>query len=102
MRGTVLVTPGVLTTTAQAIQGRPAREYLGLVSGDALIVIPRARHRGRYNRLRLHQGRQRALRRLAKRASTLGATVVVGIEIDYIDVGIGRLLVTATGTAVRL
>ena len=102
MRGMVLVTPGVLTTTAQQIQGRPVREYLGIVSGDAVIVIHRARHQNQDNRFRLHQGRRRALRGLARRASVRGATVVVGIDIDYVAVGVGRLLVTATGTAVRL
>jgi uncharacterized protein YbjQ (UPF0145 family) len=102
MRGTVLVTLGVLTTTAQQIQGRPAREYLGIVSGDAVVVIYPARHRGREGSFRLLQGRRRALRALAKRASALGATVVVGIEIDHVEIGLGTLLVTATGTAVRL
>jgi uncharacterized protein YbjQ (UPF0145 family) len=102
MRGMVLVTLGVLTTTAQQIQGRPVREYLGIVSGDAIVVIHRIRHRNHDNGFRLHQGRRRALRGLAVRASARGATVVVGIEIDYVAVGVGKLLVTATGTAVRL
>jgi uncharacterized protein YbjQ (UPF0145 family) len=101
-RGMVLVTLGVLTTTAQQIQGRPAREYLGIVSGDAIVEVHRTRHRNHDNRFNLHHGRRRALGRLARCASALGATVVVGIEIDYVEVGAGKLLVTATGTAVRL
>jgi uncharacterized protein YbjQ (UPF0145 family) len=102
VRGMVLVTLGVLTTTAQQIQGRPAREYLGIVSGDSIVAIHRTRHRFRDRRFGIHHGRRRALSRLARCASALGATVVVGIKIDYVAVGAGKLLVTATGTAVRL
>ena len=99
-RGMVLVTLGVLTTTAQHIQSRPAREYLGIVSGDVVVDIRRDRYRG--DNLALHHGRLHALRALATCARERGATVVVGIEIEYVSIGIGTLLVTATGTAVRL
>lgn len=102
MRGTVLVTLGVLTTTADEIQNRPVREYLGIVSGEAIIVIHRAGRRGRIRDLRLNEGRRRAVNALAKRASARGGTVVVGVEFDYVQIGDGRLLVSATGTAVRL
>jgi uncharacterized protein YbjQ (UPF0145 family) len=101
-RSMVLVTLGVLTTTAQQIQGRPAREYLGLVSGDAIVAVHRIRHQNHDNPFCIHDGQRRALRRLARCASAIGATVVVGIEIDYVEVSTGTLLVTATGTAVRL
>ena len=98
----VLVTLGVLTTTAQHIQGRLVREYCGIVSGDAVVVMYRPRYRKRNGNVLLNHGRRRALRALAKRASARGATVVVGIDISYVAVGVGKLLVTATGTAVRL
>lgn len=98
----VLVTLGVLTTTAQQIQGRPAREYCGIVSGDAVVLMHRSRSRARKGNVLLHLGRRRALRALAKQASARGATVVVGIDISYVSLGVGKLLVTATGTAVRL
>ena len=102
MQCMVLVTLGVLTTTSQQIQGRPVREYLGIVSGDAVVIVHRLRRWRRGASIDLQQGRRRALRVLAKRASAGGATVVIGVQMSYVTVGAGRILVTATGTAVRL
>lgn len=102
MRGTVLVTPGVLTTTAHQIHDRPVREYLGIVSGDSVVVIRQAsRHRHDCN-FSLTRGRQHALSALARQASAQGGTVVVGVKIESVQLGPGIMLVTATGTAVRL
>jgi uncharacterized protein YbjQ (UPF0145 family) len=98
----VLVTLGVLTTTAQQIQGRPAREYLGIVSGDAVVALRRIHRRRRSRYVPLHRARSRALRGLAQNASERGATVVVGIEMSYAALGVGRILVSVTGTAIRL
>ena len=39
---------------------------------------------------------------MANRANAHGATVVIGIDIDYVPVGADSLLVTISGTAVRL
>jgi uncharacterized protein YbjQ (UPF0145 family) len=102
----VTITPGIFTTTAQHIQGRVVREYLGIVSGEA-VALRRSRTgsagvRVGSSDLALQHARLRALRTLARRAARLGATVVIGVDFDYVAVGIDRLLVTATGTAVRL
>lgn len=103
----VTVTLGVLTTTSQHIEGRTVREYLGIVGGEAVVVVRRQRRRPFQRMPEIGQddldcARQRALSVLARRASERGATVVLAVHIDYLALGIGRLLVIATGTAVRL
>ena len=52
----------------------------------------------------LMQARQTALKELSDRAAALGADAVVGIDIDYETLGSnnGMLMVTASGTAVRI
>ena len=37
-----------------------------------------------------------------KRATSLGGNAVVGVDIDYQVIGQGRLMVTASGTAVTV
>ena len=102
----VVVAHGIMITTAQRIPRRTVREYLGLVSGEALGHL-RAPDLGPVsfglgeagvgeNALR------RALQAMAQRASDLGATVIIGVSIDYTAVGPGALLVNVTGTAARL
>ncbi len=91
-----------MTTTAQQIEGRPVREYIGLVSGEALILVKRLRRRSPGEESEFQQGQRLALENLARRASARGATAVIGIDIDYVPMGPGRVLVGATGTAVRL
>lgn len=84
------------------------REYLGIVSGDAVAAVAphRTTHgmplRIRSGRVMLHVARQRALREMARRASERGATVVIGVRMDYAALGGGQLLVSVTGTAVRM
>ena len=52
----------------------------------------------------LIQARTQAVEEMAERARVLGADAVVGIDIDYEVLGEnnGMLMVTASGTAVRL
>ena len=52
----------------------------------------------------LINARQQALAEMEQRAAQLGADAVVGVDIDYEVLGAdnGMLMVTASGTAVRL
>jgi uncharacterized protein YbjQ (UPF0145 family) len=103
----------VMTTTVD-VQGRTITEYRGIVTGEAIlganivkdlfagirdIVGGRA---GAYEQ-ELRKARAIALEELAQQARELGADAVVGIDLDYETVGQGSMLmVTASGTAVRL
>jgi uncharacterized protein YbjQ (UPF0145 family) len=105
----------MLMTTTVDIQGRTIAEYRGIVTGEAIlganifkdlfagirdIVGGRS---GAYEQ-ELRKARVIALDELAAAAQQLGADAVVGIDIDYETVGQGgsMLMVTASGTAVRL
>ena len=105
----------MIITTTTSIEGRPVREYVGIVTGEAIlganifkdlfagirdIVGGRS---GAYEE-ELRKARAIALEDLAAAASQLGADAVIGVDLDYETVGQGgsMLMVTASGTAVRL
>ncbi len=104
----------VLVTTTPSVEGRSIETYLGVVSGEAIlganvfkdlfagirdIVGGRA---GAYEG-ELRRARAIALEELVAAATELGANAVVGVDLDYETVGAGSMLmVTASGTAVRL
>ncbi|MBC9072356.1 heavy metal-binding domain-containing protein [Thauera sp. CAU 1555] len=100
-------------STTPTLEGRPIRKYLGVVTGEAIIganifkdmfasirniVGGRA---GAYERS-LADARQVAMDEMAEQAARLGATAVVGIDIDYEVLGAdnGMLMVCVSGTAV--
>ena len=104
----------MIQTTTPSVEGRTIEEYLGVVTGEAIlganifkdlfagvrdIVGGRS---GAYED-ELRKAREIAMRELAAEATSRGADAVVGIDLDYETVGQGSMLmVTASGTAVRL
>ena len=97
------------------LEGRTIAEYRGLVTGEAIlganifkdlfagirdIVGGRS---GAYEQ-ELAKARTIAIEEMTVAASALGADAVVGVDLDYETVGQGgsMLMVTASGTAVRL
>jgi uncharacterized protein YbjQ (UPF0145 family) len=104
----------MIQTTTPSVEGRSITEYLGVVTGEAIlganifkdlfagvrdIVGGRS---GAYEE-ELRRAREIAMQELAAEASARGADAVVGIDLDYETVGNGSMLmVTASGTAVRL
>jgi len=105
----------VIITTTPSVEGRPVSAYLGVIAGEAIlganifkdlfagirdIVGGRS---GAYEE-ELRRAREIAMSELAAAAQQLGADAVVGVDLDYETVGQGgsMLMVTASGTAVRL
>ena len=104
----------MIQTTTPTVEGRTITEYLGVVTGEAIlganimrdlfagirdIVGGRA---GAYEE-ELRKAREIAMEELGAEASGRGADAVVGIDLDYETVGQGSMLmVTVSGTAVRL
>ncbi|MBK8907614.1 MAG: heavy metal-binding domain-containing protein [Rhodospirillales bacterium] len=106
----------MIMTTTESIAGRTIDDYLGIVSGEAVmgtnifrdmfagirdIVGGRA---GSYEK-ELRKAKRTALEEMAEQAAELGADAVVGIDLDYEHLGIGdrsMLMVSANGTAVKL
>jgi uncharacterized protein YbjQ (UPF0145 family) len=105
----------MITTTTPNIEGHPIQEYLGIVSGEAIIGANIFRdlfatvrdivggRSGAYEKV-LGQARQSALGEMEAAAAARGANAVVGVDLDYEVLGAnnGMLMVTASGTAVRL
>lgn len=105
----------IIVTTTPSIEGRPITAYLGLVTGEAILganifkdlfagVRDIVGGRSAAYERELSSARSIALTELAELAASLGADAVVGVDLDYETVGQGgsMLMVTASGTAVRL
>jgi uncharacterized protein YbjQ (UPF0145 family) len=104
----------VILTTTPSVDGRSIGEYLGVVTGEAILGANIVRDlfagirdivggRSAAYEEELRKARQIAMQELSAEASDLGADAVVGIDLDYETVGGGSMLmVTASGTAVRL
>ena len=104
----------ILSTTPQ-LEGHIIKEYLGIVSGEVILGANFFRdfkasltdffggRSGRYEHL-LQDAKDKALKEMESRASVLGANAIVGIDLDYETVGQGQsmLMVSCTGTAVRI
>ena len=105
----------MILTTTPTVEGRTITEYKGVVFGEVIAGVNFLRdfaasirnivggRSGSYEE-ELIRARNQAMDEMAERARTLGADAVVGIDIDYEVLGEnnGMLMVTASGTAVRL
>lgn len=105
----------MILTTTQTIEGRTIVEYKGIVFGEVISGVNIFKDFGAGIRnliggrsssyeKELLDARRKALSELEERARLMGADAVVGIDIDYevLGEGGGMLMVTASGTAVRL
>ncbi len=103
----------MLVSTTTAIEGRPVREYLGVVAGETILGANIFRDIGAQFRnitggrasgyeKELRRGRDEALSEMTQAATDLGADAIIGVDIDYETVGGSMLMVTASGTAVKL
>ena len=104
----------VITTTPN-LEGRSVREYLGIVTGEAIIganvfkdIMAGFRDfvggRSKAYENSLREAREEALREMAAEARARGADAVIGVDLDYevLGSGNGMLMVTTSGTAVAL
>jgi uncharacterized protein YbjQ (UPF0145 family) len=105
----------MILSTTPTIEGRPIREYKGVVTGETIIganVIKdffasvRDIVGGRsasYERV-LHEAKDAAMQEMQDRARELGANAIVGIDIDYETIGASSsmIMVATSGTAVVL
>jgi uncharacterized protein YbjQ (UPF0145 family) len=105
----------IVVTTTPSIEGRRVSRYLGLVTGEAIMganifkdlfagIRDIVGGRSAAYESELRKAREIALDELRRAAADLGATAVVGVDIDYETVG-GQgsmLMVSISGTAVVL
>jgi uncharacterized protein YbjQ (UPF0145 family) len=105
----------MILTTTPTVEGRTIVEYKGIVFGEVITGVNFIKdfgaslrnffggRSGSYEK-ELLAARRSALAELEGRAREKGADAVVGIDIDYEVIGPngGMLMVTASGTAVKL
>jgi uncharacterized protein YbjQ (UPF0145 family) len=105
----------MILTTTPTIEGRSIVEYKGVVFGEVIAGVDFLKdiaasirnfvggRSASYEEELIH-ARSQAMDELQQRATQMGADAVVGIDIDYEVLGAnnGMLMVTASGTAVKL
>ncbi len=105
----------MITSTTPTLQGMTITEYLGLVTGEAILganvfrdVFAGIRDivggRSQAYEQELERAREIAMSEMTARAAKLGASAVVGIDIDYETIGANgsMLMVSVSGTAVTI
>jgi uncharacterized protein YbjQ (UPF0145 family) len=105
----------MIITTTPGIEGKTIQDYKGIVTGEAILGanifkdmfagirdIVGGRSATYENELR--NAKDIALREMEERATALGANAIVGVDLDYENLGAsgGMLMVTASGTAVSV
>lgn len=96
------------------IQGKDIKEYCELVTGEAILGANIVRDffasvrdivggRSQAYEKELAKAREIAMQEMTEQAEALGADAIVGIDLDYETIGGGgMLMVTVSGTAVKL
>ena len=103
----------MILTTTPTIQGREITEYLGIVTGEAIMganvfkdffasITDIVGGRSAAYEQELQKARKIAVDEMVAEAGGLGGSAVVGIDLDYEVIRDGMLMVAISGTAVKL
>jgi uncharacterized protein YbjQ (UPF0145 family) len=105
----------MLMTTTNTLQNVEIKQYLGIVSGEAILganlmkdIFASVRdivggRSGAYEAELLH-AKETAMHEMETAALAMGANAIIGIDLDYESLGSGgsMLMVCASGTAVLI
>ncbi|WP_211196164.1 heavy metal-binding domain-containing protein [Alteraurantiacibacter aquimixticola] len=106
---------GIIVTTTPTIEGKPIQDYLGVITGEVIVGANVFRdifagirdivggRSGSYERI-LGEAREQAIAELQAECASRGGNAVVGIDLDYEVIGANgsMLMVSASGTAVKI
>jgi uncharacterized protein YbjQ (UPF0145 family) len=103
----------MIVTTTPAVEGRTVSDYVGIVASQGVLglnvfldVAAGMRNilggRSRSYENELASGVSDSLDELEEQAAKLGADAVIGVDLDYEAVGNQMLMISASGTAVKL
>lgn len=105
----------MIITTTPSVEGQTIVEYKGVVFGEVIAGVNFIKDfaaglsnffggRSTTYEEELINARNNAMQEMEQRARALGANAIVGVDIDYEVLGAdnGMLMVTASGTAVRV
>lgn len=102
----------IITTTNQ-LDGYQITEYMGIVSGETIIGANVFKdffasitdivggRSSAYERV-LREAKATAMAEMEIQAKSFGAAAIVGIDLDYETIRDGMLMVTVSGTAVKI
>jgi len=103
----------MLISTTSTLEGRHVRQYLGLVSGEAILGANIFRDlfanirdivggRSAAYEQELRKAKEIAIEEMKAQAAAMGANAIIGVDLDYENLGQtgGMLMVSASGTAV--
>jgi len=103
----------MIVTSTPSVDGKSISQYLGIVVGETIVATSIFRdvmaglrdlvggRSGAYEE-KMREAREVALKEMVEEAEKLGANAVVGVDIDYETIGNNMLMVSASGTAVRM
>lgn len=105
----------MIITTTPNIEGKSIKNYLGVVTGEAIVganlfkdlfagIRDLVGGRSAAYEKELGNAREVAFQEMREKAAALGANAVVGVDIDYEVLGQnnGMLMVSVSGTAVKI
>jgi uncharacterized protein YbjQ (UPF0145 family) len=107
----------MLTSTTPTIEGYEITDYLGLVTGEAILganifkdlfagIRDIVGGRSAAYEQELRRARDLAVQEMCADAEQMGANAVVGVDLDYETIQVGQggamLMVSVAGTAVRV
>ncbi|MDO4662298.1 MAG: YbjQ family protein [Tissierellia bacterium] len=103
----------MIITTTNNVEGREITQYIDIVFGEVIEGMNFLKDIGAglrnfvggrsqgYEKAVI-SGRDEAIEELKRRASEIGADAVVGIKFDYEAIVEGMVMITCSGTAVKL
>ena len=107
----------MLISTTNTLDGRQIKDYLGLVSGEAILganifkdffasIRDIVGGRSAAYEQELQKAKNIAIEEMTASAKALGGNAIVGVDLDFETIGIGQggnmLMVSASGTAVTV
>jgi uncharacterized protein YbjQ (UPF0145 family) len=103
----------MVITTTPTVEGHPIEEYLGVVTGEAILGAHIGRDimasltdivggRSAEYEEEVRKARTIALEEMAAEAERKEANAIVGVDLDYEVIRQGMLMVSVSGTAVRI
>ena len=107
----------MLITTTNTVDGRQVKQYVGIVTGEAILGANIFRDffagirdivggRSAAYEKELRQARDIAMQEMQAQAAQMGANAIIGVDLDYETITVGQgggmLMVSTSGTAVVL
>lgn len=103
----------MIVTTTNGVEGQTVSQYLGVVCAQSVLGVNAFKDvaagmrnvfggRSKSYENELSGGVAATVQELEEQAAAIGADAVIGVDIDYETVGNNMLMVSASGTAVKL